>query len=160
MFKWYAASMICYAYMPDVLSVPEFLRPSPRAKGGTNDMPRSSSQLAGMNSERPSAFSTPRWFSRGWTLQELIAPFKVIFYTESWERIGSKKEFAYQISRVTGIPESILTHSSILNTVSALNRMAWASKRQTTREEDMAYCLLGIFDVNIPLLYGEGSRAF
>lgn len=158
MYKWYAASMMCYAYMNDVSSASEFLARTPRP--ANEDMPSSGTQHGELDPADKWAWSVPRWFSRGWTLQELIAPFTVIFYTSSWKRIGTKKEWSPYLSEVTGIPESILDHSTSISNVSVLNRMRWASKRQTTREEDTAYCLLGIFDVNMPLLYGEGSKAF
>jgi hypothetical protein len=158
MYKWYTASMVCYAYMSDILSPSEFWTRMPRP--ANQDVPLFGIQYGELEPEDEWAWSVPRWFSRGWTLQELIAPFTVIFYTNSWERIGTKKDWSADISKVTGIPESILDHSTSISSVSALDRMHWASKRQTTREEDIAYCLLGIFDVNMPLLYGEGSKAF
>lgn len=99
------------------------------------------------------------WFTRGWTLQELIAPAHVVFYNTNWTRLGTKEDMKDDISRITGIRESVL---SGLNPflVPVAEKMSWASKRRTTRTEDMAYCLMGIFDVNMPLLYGEGSKAF
>ncbi|KAI0108728.1 heterokaryon incompatibility protein-domain-containing protein [Nemania sp. FL0031] len=93
-----------------------------------------------------------RWFRRGWTLQELLAPSEVIFYSAQWSVLGHKT------SVVTGFHE-VLTHFDPRDWTIA-EKMTWASKRQTTRVEDIAYCLLGIFSVNIPLLYGEGERAF
>ncbi|KAF7559180.1 hypothetical protein G7046_g4983 [Stylonectria norvegica] len=100
-----------------------------------------------------------RWFSRGWTLQELIAPREVIFYSRTWQEIGTKVTLHGSISRITGIDGDILT-SGDTSTASVAERMCWASKRQTRRKEDEAYCLMGIFDVNMPMVYGEGARAF
>jgi hypothetical protein len=100
-----------------------------------------------------------RWFIRGWTLQELIAPTKVVFYNANWRHIGTKDTLLKSISDRTGIPEAVLTGRTSFR-VSVAHKMSWASQRETTRVEDEAYCLLGIFGVNMPLLYGEGSRAF
>ena len=187
MFRWYAESAICYAYLSDVHG---------------SDMDGS------------------RWFRRGWTLQELIAPPNVEFFDASWNLVGDRNSLAEQIARISGIDESVLRHghhrrcarvrdvrfshvadiasrkesspnpghphqtaplrscncnsyagplvkpvlglglSSLLAQHSVATRMSWASKRQTTREEDMSYCLLGLFNVNMPLIYGEGEKAF
>ncbi|KAM7185250.1 Heterokaryon incompatibility protein (HET) domain containing protein, partial [Naviculisporaceae sp. PSN 640] len=102
-----------------------------------------------------------RWFGRGWTLQELLAPLHVQFFNYKWERMGTKKDLKAVLSDITGVPTSVLDQSEQLSEQTIGSRMHWASRRKTTREEDMSYCLLGIFDVNMPLLYGEGSkRAF
>jgi hypothetical protein len=99
------------------------------------------------------------WFTRGWTLQELIAPSHLVFYDSNWTRLGTKEDLKSDISRLTGIPESVLLGLTPM-LVPVADKMSWASRRRTTRTEDMAYCLMGIFDVNMPLLYGEGPKAF
>lgn len=99
------------------------------------------------------------WFSRGWTLQELIAPKIVWFYSSSWAYLGSKVDLAAQLHNYTGIEQSVLS-TGRFDHVCIAHRMEWAAKRKTTRIEDQAYCLLGIFDVNLPLIYGEGKKAF
>ncbi|KAI1113282.1 HET-domain-containing protein [Nemania sp. NC0429] len=86
----------------------------------------------------PGSFEKSRWFTRGWTLQELIAPMKVVFFDARWRVLGDRKDLADAISK----------------------RMSWAADRQTSRQEDVAYSLLGIFEINMPLLYGEGNNAF
>ncbi|RYP69892.1 hypothetical protein DL771_005835 [Monosporascus sp. 5C6A] len=106
-----------------------------------------------------SDFTSSRWFTRGWTLQELIAPSAVIFLDQHWQRLGTKTSLRQAVSGSTKIPANILLGDD-LETASIAQRMSWAAKRQTTRVEDRAYCLLGIFGVNMPLLYGEGERAF
>jgi hypothetical protein len=98
-------------------------------------------------------------FSRGWTLQELIAPRNVVFYTKDWINFASKRTISKKLCDITGISIEVLW-SGNLSTASIAQRMCWASKRQTTRREDLAYCLMGIFNVNMPLLYGEGAKAF
>jgi hypothetical protein len=105
-------------------------------------------------------FERSRWFQRGWTLQELIAPGDVIFYDRDWNELGTKRERCAWVSQITGIDEDILLNLRRLNSCSIAQRMSWASTRETTREEDIAYSLMGIFEVHMPLLYGEGDKAF
>lgn len=138
MYAWYRAATVCYAYLSDVPDIKPSERDSLRR------------------------FRSSRWFTRGWTLQELIAPRAVIFYSKSWKKIGhrSDKFLLGTISGTTGVPTSILTGRHKLHQISLAKKMSWAARRVTTRVEDMAYCLLGIFDVNMPLLYGEGAKAF
>ncbi|KAK1750038.1 heterokaryon incompatibility protein-domain-containing protein [Echria macrotheca] len=141
MFNWYRRSKVCYVYLNDWL-------PDTENDWGT---------LARLG-------PPPRWFTRGWTLQELIAPIEVEFYDMSWTFRGTKSDLfvAGELSRITGIDGSILQNGSEANLRRTCigQRMSWAALRQTTRREDIAYCLLGIFQVNMPLLYGEGDRAF
>ncbi|KAF2804773.1 HET-domain-containing protein [Mytilinidion resinicola] len=99
-----------------------------------------------------------RWFQRGWTLQELITPKEAVFFTATWKAVGTKKSLCGALSSLTGIPSRVLLLEESLHTASNAQKMSWASTRSTTREEDMAYCLLGPFDVSMPTLYGEGSR--
>lgn len=134
MFIWYRDAQICYAYLQDVDSGEDYGNSS-------------------------SSFSRSRWFTRGWTLQELIAPSKLVFLGSDWREIGSRSKLVETIAQVTGIDAFLFQHG-VLGRYSIAQRMSWASKRQTTRVEDQAYCLLGIFGVNMPLLYGEGTRAF
>jgi hypothetical protein len=100
-----------------------------------------------------------RWFKRGWTLQELLAPPMIRFFSYEWDCIGDRDSLRPDISAQTDIGEEYLTGRP-LSRASIAKRMSWASSRETTRPEDLAYCLLGIFDVNMPLLYGEGQNAF
>ncbi len=107
-----------------------------------------------------SKFRTSRWFKRGWTLQELIAPLVVVFLSQDWEGLGTKDGLADLIQDITFIDREILTHKRALRGESVADRMRWASKRTTTRVEDEAYWLLGIFGITMPTLYGEGEYAF
>jgi hypothetical protein len=84
----------------------------------------------------------------------------VYFYSKDWVEIGARLENSGVIEKITGIPHSVLVNPVTLNQYSVAQKMSWASKRETTRVEDIAYCLLGLFDVNMPLLYGEGDKAF
>jgi tetratricopeptide (TPR) repeat protein len=104
-------------------------------------------------------FADSRWFTRGWTLQELIAPSTVKFVDEKWKEIGTKSSMRQELSQITGVPVGFLLGDD-LERASIAQRMSWASKRETTRDEDIAYCLMGIFGIHMPLIYGEGQRAF
>ncbi|KAI8634213.1 heterokaryon incompatibility protein-domain-containing protein [Xylariaceae sp. FL1651] len=101
-----------------------------------------------------------RWWTRGWTLQELLAPKNIIFYDAAWNFVGTKVSLIDSISKITGIHSEALSEDHDILARPVAERMSWASSRCTTRVEDIAYCLLGIFDVHIPLLYGEGHMAF
>lgn len=133
MYQWYLRAQVCYVYLSDV-----------EQSRGLDDFRRS------------------RWFTRAWTLQELIAPPEVRFYDKSWTFLGklSDKHLAQAVSDITGIDVNLLLHRSSLDDYSIAQRMSWAAHRHATRVEDLAYSLLGIFDVHMPMLYGEGSRAF
>ncbi|OTB00169.1 hypothetical protein M426DRAFT_43871, partial [Hypoxylon sp. CI-4A] len=105
-------------------------------------------------------FPKSRWFTRGWTLQELLAPNRVVFFDRRWIVLGERNEMADIISRITKIHVGVLAGHSTVHEYSIAQRMSWAADRQTTRAEDTAYCLLGIFDISMPLLYGEQTHAF
>jgi hypothetical protein len=100
------------------------------------------------------SFANSRWFKRGWTLQELIAPEDLNFYFEDWQTIGSRSAMGPIIQKITGIPKSVFSNSSIFS-LSVAQRMSWAAQRETTRAEDIAYCLMGLFNCNLPMLYGK-----
>ncbi|KAI8724271.1 HET domain-containing protein [Fusarium sp. LHS14.1] len=107
-----------------------------------------------------SEFPQTKWFTRGWTLQELIAPLRMNFFNKEWQQLGRKESLGDKISVRTGVPQSILSRRENLESASIAQRMSWAAGRKTTRPEDRAYSLMGIFDINMPLLYGEGHKAF
>ena len=136
MFQWYEQSSICYTYLADVPDASE---------EGVHDY----------RCLRESA-----WFRRGWTLQELIAPTNVIMLDAKWDNIGDRTSLQRQLTGITGIPRSVLETPHSIYALPVAERMALAADRETTRVEDRAYSLLGLFKVNIPLLYGEGDRAF
>jgi hypothetical protein len=128
MFAFYKNAGLCIAYLSDV-NVP-----------GENTI---------------SQFIASRWFTRGWTLQELIAPKSMLFFSQEWNALGSKSNLIKHIHSASKVDEYILGGGDV-SRISMARRMFWASARATTRVEDMAYCLLGIFNVHMPLLYGEG----
>ncbi|KAI4863589.1 HET-domain-containing protein [Hypoxylon rubiginosum] len=105
-------------------------------------------------------FANSRWLARGWTLQELLAPVIVVFFDCHWTVLGDRKGMASVLSSITRIHVGALRDRLTIRDYSIAQRMSWAAGRQTSREEDIAYCLLGIFDINMPLLYGEGQKAF
>jgi hypothetical protein len=134
MFRWYQQAQVCYAYLSDYEhSVPAHWQKGLR--GG-------------------------RWFTRGWTLQELIAPAEVVFLDCQWQEIGTRTTLSVELSSIIGINQSLLRGEIKYDQFSIAQRMSWAAGRITTKKEDEAYSLMGIFDVNMTLLYGEGSRAF
>jgi hypothetical protein len=161
MYSWYQKSAICYAYLSDV-SRDELLKEGvimDNLCGYTSDEDTDVMRIVD-HEYLVRAFTDARWFSRGWTLQELIAPRVLTFFSSEWLEIGSRHKFESLLSQIAGIPISVLAGTSDPSDASIANRMSWASRRTTTRVEDIAYCLLGIFNVNIPLLYGEGLKAF
>jgi len=136
MFSWYQASVLCYAYISGPVTI------DTHTPSGRRD------------------FASCRWFTRGWTLQELIAPREVHFYDSQWGFIGTKRSLGPLLSEITLIDPDVLSGRRLLKNVLAANKMAWASQRLTTRVEDMAYCLFGLFDIHLPIVYGEGAKAF
>jgi hypothetical protein len=137
---------MCYVYLADV-----DLNPLPKEVFSNRD-----TRISWFLRTRGS-----RWYERGWTLQELLAPESVHFFNKHWIHLGSKKDFVGAINVITGIETDILDNSVDIFRCSVAERMSWAANRTTTRKEDMAYCLMGIMDINMPLLYGEGGeRAF
>ena len=107
------------------------------------------------------SFLHARWHSLGWTLQELLAPTFIIFFSTEWKKIGTKYELRIPLSKCTGINIEYLTREWDFRVhASIARRMSWAARRKTTRVEDEAYCLLGLFDINMSTLYGEGENAF
>ncbi len=100
------------------------------------------------------------WFERGWTLQELIAPKVVTFFDHDWNSLGTRVDLIKDLSRITKIPEDILSHDTKPSTYSIAQRMSWAANRDTSRVEDRAYSLMGLFNINMPMIYGEREKAF
>jgi hypothetical protein len=139
MFRYYHDAVKCYVYLSDV-----------SISGTVGE--RSSSQRTW-----ESAFQRSRWFTRGWTLQELVAPTSVDFFSLEGERLGEKLLMVQEIYEITGISVRAL-EGCHLSQFSVEERMSWAAGRKTKREEDATYSLLGIFDIHMPLIYGEGQK--
>ncbi|KAI5364808.1 putative heterokaryon incompatibility [Septoria linicola] len=132
MYAYYGAAEICYVFLADIAELQQDLTAS-------------------------------RWWERGWTLQELLAPAKLVFFTNRWTSIGSRDALSQLIHETTGIEQRCLVDADriVVHDASIARRMSWAARRRTSRSEDIAYCLLGLFNVNMPLLYGEGgTKAF
>jgi hypothetical protein len=138
MFRWYQKAAKCYVYLSDVSTAKR----------------KASDHFSGFTWEP--AFRESRWFTRGWTLQELLAPGSVEFFSREGKQLGDKRTLEQQIHEITGIAVPAL-YGTFLSQFSVTERFKWAEKRQTTREEDWAYSLLGIFNVYMPLIYGEGG---
>ena len=171
MYSWHRQSVVCYAYISDWRPTVEWvhLRPVDEDFTGhkTSLFEQETSYQAARHKDLNNSMHKPmplRWFTRGWTLQELIAPTRMEFYDQAWNFKGLKSDpmVVENLSRITAISEDILQDGSIdrLRETSLGQRMSWAAHRETSRIEDTAYCLLGIFQVNMPMLYGEGDRAF
>ena len=134
MWTYYTKSNICYVYMADI--------PDCEVGWGIS-------------------FQDSDWFTRGWTLQELIAPVHVEFYAADWSPIGTKLEQHEEIAAITTIDSDLLAQNQSIDAYSTAERFSWAAHRQVTQEEDEAYSLLGLFQIHMPMLYGEGrARAF
>ncbi|TBU24884.1 HET-domain-containing protein [Dichomitus squalens] len=135
MYRWYSDAEVCYAYLADV------------PDGCVLDAPNS-------------PFRKSRWHTRGWTLQELIAPAFLVFLSQEWHELGDRGSLANLLQQITRIPALIFTRETRPADYSVAVRMHWASRRKTAREEDEAYCLMGLFGVSLPTNYGEGEKAF
>ncbi|OIW26061.1 HET-domain-containing protein [Coniochaeta ligniaria NRRL 30616] len=144
MFRWYQDAAHCYVYLADV-SVPNSTTQSTNSQ---DSPPRALWEPA---------FRSSRWFTRGWTLQELLAPASVKFFSKEGKRLGEKRSLEQQIHEVTGVAVEAL-RGGLLSEFDIDERFRWSETRQTKHEEDMAYCLLGIFGVFMPLIYGEGKE--
>jgi hypothetical protein len=144
MFRWYSNAEVCLAYLADV-----------------------------SDAENERGFRGSEWFRRGWTLQELLAPQMVVFLSASWELIGHKGDDGWTrsglqiasgraldaaVSAITGVPECVLHNYARSMSFSTEERLSWIGSRQTTKEEDISYSLLGIFNVTMPVIYGEGAK--
>jgi hypothetical protein len=138
MFRWYQRASKCYVYLPDVVI--------------SNDISNAEDYPIAWRK----AFRCSRWFSRGWTLQELVAPSSVEFFSKDGKRLGSRVSLEQEIHEITKLPIRVL-RGQPLNEFSIEERMSWAAQRTTTITEDKVYCLLGIFGVFLPLIYGEGE---
>ncbi|EIW58308.1 HET-domain-containing protein, partial [Trametes versicolor FP-101664 SS1] len=135
MYELYRLSQVCYVYLEDV---------------SDDDDP----------GDQDSRFRRSRWHTRGWTLQELIAPEAVEFLTKTWRLLGTKMGLAVTLEEITGIDFKILTGQATVYSASVARRLSWASLRETTRIEDRAYSLMGIFGIHMSPIYGEGDNAF
>jgi Heterokaryon incompatibility protein (HET) len=150
MYRWYKNAAACFVYMSDV--------------------ERTQLNAHGRKTDDFGNFLNSKWFTRGWTLQELLAPRRrVLFYDGNWDYFGDRESLAESIATRTHIDIDYISYKDRSRRMvdrksvfeaSVAERMSWVSRRRTSRIEDTAYCMLGLFDVNMPLLYGEGRRAF
>ena len=143
MFQWYQKAAVCYTYLSDVVS----------STPGSNIFERheTKGQPGGKHSE---------WFERGWTLQELLAPRKMIFFDRNWQKIGTRAELVTEISRITSIEAQYLTGGEEFRNACIATKLSWQAGRRTTEVEDIAYSLVGVLGVQLGPIYGEGRQAF
>ncbi|KAF5350767.1 hypothetical protein D9758_010383 [Tetrapyrgos nigripes] len=132
MYQYYEDAVVCYVYLFDVSG-----KCHPR--------------------NHKSNFKRSKWFKRGWTLQELLASKYITFFDKDWTKIGTRWSLRDVISVITTIPIDVLEGRPI-DKYSVAQKMSWAAFRETTRPEDKAYCLMGIFGVSMPPIYGEGGE--
>lgn len=138
MFRWYQRASKCYVYLSDVV------------------VPEEVADAEAFQITWAEAFRRSRWFTRGWTLQELLAPPCVEFFSKNGKRLGSRLSLEQDIHKITQIATKALRGQSLAE-FSVEERMSWAAQRTTTLKEDKVYCLLGIFGVFLSLIYGEGE---
>ncbi|RMX85754.1 hypothetical protein D0869_03585 [Hortaea werneckii] len=138
MFDWYAKATKCYVYLSDVNS---------SLFGTAKDC----------NVAWQSQFRNCRWLSRGWTLQELLAPRVVEFYDQTGTLLGDKMSLENDICEATGIPAAAL-QGRPLTSYSIEERLSWQRNRRTKKPEDAAYSLSGICGVSMIPVYGEGQN--
>ena len=139
MFRYYQRATKCYAYLLDV------------------EVSKEVSDAKACPISWMQAFRRSRWFTRGWTLQELLAPASVEFFSKDSQLLGSKISLEREVHEITQIPMAALSGQSRLSSFSVEERLSWSANRETTLREDKVYCLLGIFEVFLPLIYGEGE---
>lgn len=138
MYAFYRKSQLCYCYLSDV--------------DDSQNLSKEPGELQGLKSSR--------WFTRGWTLQEMIASPRLQFYSQNWTLLGDRQSHSRLLESITNVDRWILEGGDPLQ-LSIARKMFWASSRRTSRAEDASYCLFGLFDINMPLLYGEGAvKAF
>ncbi|CAN9174533.1 unnamed protein product [Alternaria alternata] len=142
MFRWYQRANRCYVYLSDVGS--ENQKDIKNASQGQDRWKQD--------------FGKSRWFTRCWTLQELLAPESVEFFSSNHKWLGNKEGLLEDICHITGIPKKVLCDQRTISDFDAKQRMFWACNRRAKREEDYAYSLLGICGVHMPLIYGEGRK--
>jgi hypothetical protein len=135
MFNWYRCAAVCGAYLADVDGAVE-------------------------STASNSPFFRSKWWTRGWTLQEFLAPGVVVFLASDWTEIGTRLSLERIASTIIGIDPFLMHNLRWRTRCNAAQKMSWVRSRTTTRAEDIAYCLMGLFDVNMPLLCGEGHKAF
>ena len=151
MFSWYRSAKVCYAYLPDVsVQKRDFQEEEQEEDKETKKVK--------VTKPRIGSFQDSNWFTRGWTLQELLAPREMHFFDRYWRFIGTKATLSAQIQRVTGIEAQYL-NGDVSKACIAV-KMSWLARRKTTEVEDMAYCMFGLFGIDTYIRYGEGEGAF
>ncbi|KAK3673606.1 hypothetical protein LTR78_006511 [Recurvomyces mirabilis] len=160
MFSWYGNAAVCYALLSDVEHGTQLFPAEQQIQ--SRERLKISADWSRKTQRGVAAVRSSRWFTRGWTLQETIAPHTVHFFDSKWIWLGALRQpsILALVADITGIDPALLAGRKALTDYSIAQRLSWAAKRQTTKPEDLAYSLLGIVGVNMILLYGEGPQAF
>ncbi|KAM0256340.1 hypothetical protein ACHAPA_012195 [Fusarium lateritium] len=163
MFRWYQRAGICYAHLEDldvVRDVKDMDLPQNVDFDETIGSQNAANSSGPLHKALERFFIKAKWFTRGWTLQELLAPHHLVFVDCAWRRIGTRESWALEIQRASNIEARHLTsfEPTDFASCSTAMRFSWASGRETTVEEDETYALLGLFGISLPLIYGEGQR--
>ena len=148
MWRWYAEAKACYVYMSDVEPLGSSVEKEETGQGSPPSL-----------GER---LKSTAWFTRGWTLQEMLAPRRELFFDAGWDLLGDRdrQPLSKVLESFTGVKKQFFGSISGVRAATVAERMLWVSKRETSRTEDIAYCMLGLFGVYMPLIYGEGLNAF
>ncbi|KAL7629483.1 hypothetical protein AAE478_001003 [Parahypoxylon ruwenzoriense] len=146
MYRYYSEAAECFIYLEDVRKYHQ--------QSGTMLVV----EVEVTREQLLDAVRSTRWLSRGWTLQELLAPSKRCFFAAEWSEIEGGDDLLDTVAEASGISRLLLQDRDLLSSFCVAERMKWASNRQTTREEDIAYCLMGLFNISMPALYGEGTK--
>ena len=122
-----------------------------------SDVPAPAGDITDQGQQSRDSFKTSSWFSRGWTLQELLAPKARVFFAEDWSEIEDKGQLVDMVAAITNIDVRLLKNRELMSTFCIAERISWGSKRRTTRNEDVAYSLMGLFNIHMAIIYGEGG---
>jgi hypothetical protein len=163
MFNWYKEAEVCYAFLLDASNDPKEREAIKKFRMEQNRLRKEENKLRDVEDRLPiednylRPFEKSEWFTRGWNLQELLAPKNLHFFDHRWQKIGDKKTKSFEVQTATKIEAQYLK-GNFTGACLAV-RMSWAANRRTTISDDMAYCMLGVFGISMDARYGENEKA-